>query len=277
MRLDHLKYWEEKGIIAAYTDSPSQISSSAGPIPAAPEKSSVSSVDTVPTKVHIAPTGQKITSNAHQRLTAADINRMAQKDSNIPLLLQETQLLLGRELTPGQTGLLMDLYTDYNLSPQYIFTLVSYCASIGKGNMNYIGSVAAGWLEQGITSVEQAENQIAHLETLRSRENQVKTAFGIHDRALTANQKNYINRWFDQYGMDLDMIRLAYDQTVDTIGKISFPYMDKIMLNWKQQGLSTPEAVSSANATRKNTLQESKRPSYDMDLINQRFELGKIK
>ena len=70
--------------------------------------------------------------------------------------------------------------------------------------------------------------------------------------------------------MTNDMVRLAFDQTVDSIGKISFPYMDKVMANWHQQGLKTPLEVEKANQSRKAAKPEEK-PSYDMNLINKRF------
>jgi len=270
--LDHLKYWAEQGVISVCGES-----SSPTPVQAKQPQQAVSAqTATGPSNTHTAPTGQKISSNARVRLSASDINRMAQKDSNIPLLLQETQLLLGRELTPNQTSLVMELYSEFNLSPRYIFTLINYCVSIGKGNMNYISSVAAAWMEKGIVTTEQAEKEIARLNLAKSREGQVKTILGIHDRNLTTSQKTHVTRWFDEYLMSTEMIRLAFDQTVDSIGKISFPYMDKIMLNWHQQGLSTPAQVELANQNRKNGKVDEK-PSYDMSLINKRFELGNIK
>ena len=270
---DHLLYWTEQGVISlcskatAKADSP-QLNSTVQPQKAASEQAA--------TTQHAAPTGQKITSNAHVRLSAADINRMAQKDSNVALLLQETQLLMGRELTPSQTSLVMELYSEYGLSPQYIFTLITYCVSNGKRNMNYIGSVAAGWMEKGITTVEQAEAEICRLQESHSREAQVKSIIGIRDRNLSTSQKAHVTRWFEEYNMSTDMIRLAFDKMVDNTGKVSFPYMDKMMLNWHSQGLSTPEQVALADQKRKAAKPEEK-TSFDMELINKRFELGNIK
>ncbi|MBR5558789.1 MAG: DnaD domain protein [Oscillospiraceae bacterium] len=269
--LDHLGYWAEQGVLSCCAETAAAPVQNVVPAPVpAPVQSETKTVS------HIVATGQRVTSNARPRLTAADINRMAQKDSNIPLLLQETQLLLGRELTPSQTNILMELYSEYNLSPQYIFTLINHCVSMGKGNMNYISSVAAGWMEKGISTAEQAEAEISRIKEARSHESQVKSILGIHDRNLTTSQKTHVARWFDEYHMSCDMIRLAFDQTVDSIGKVSFPYMDKIMLNWSQQGLSTPDDVEKANQARRSA-KPSEKPSYDTDLINKRFELGNIK
>ncbi|MBP0962707.1 MAG: DnaD domain protein [Oscillospiraceae bacterium] len=269
---DHLMYWAEQGVISGCGEAavPSSVQAKTPQ-----EQPSVQPVS-APLNTHTAPTGQKISTNARVRLSAADINRMAESDSNIPLLLQETQLLLGRELTPSQTNLVMELYSEYNLSPRYIFTLINYCVSVGKGNMNYISSVAAGWMEKGIITTEQAEAEIVRLQQAKSRENQVKAILGIHDRNLTTNQKAHVARWFDEYFMTEELVRLAFDQTVDSIGKISFPYMDKIMLNWHQQGLKTPAEVEKSNQIRKNG-NPTEQPSYDMDLIRKRFELGNIK
>jgi len=52
--------------------------------------------------------------------------------------------------------------------------------------------------------------------------------------------------------------------------------MDKMMQNWHNQGLETPEQVAFSDQKRKTAKPEEK-PSYDMELINKRFELGNIK
>lgn len=270
---DHLLYWAEQGVISLCSDEQNK---SVEKMPE-PEKTLPKAEPAAnPSTQHTAPTGQKIITNTRVRLSASDINRMAQKDSNVPLLLQETQLLLGRELTPSQTGLVMELYSEYGLSPQYIFTLINYCVSNGKRSMNYIGTVAASWMEKGITTVEQAEAEIERLQEAHSREAQVKSIIGIRDRNLSTSQKALVGRWFEEYQMSTDMIRLAFDKMVDNTGKVSFPYMDKMMQNWHNQGLKTPEQVAQSDQKRKTTKPEDK-PSYDMELINKRFELGNIK
>jgi len=266
---DHLLYWAEQGVISLCSEEKAQTTEkTADTFTPSPKQE--------PAAQHTAPTGQKITTNTRIKFSPADINRMAQKDGNISLLLQETQLLLGRELTPSQSGLVMELYSEYGLSPQYIFTLINYCVSNGKRSMNYIGSVAASWMEKGITTVEQAEAEIGRLQEAHSREAQVKAIIGIRDRNLSTSQKAHVARWFDEYGMSTDMIRLAFDKMVDNTGKVSFPYMDKMMQNWHNQGLKIPEQVAQSDQKRKTAKPEDK-PSYDMELINKRFELGNIK
>jgi len=270
---DCLNYWVEQGLLCPAGQTAAPPAPEPAPAPPAPQPLPAPA----PAAVHTAPTGQKVVTHARQRLTAADINQMARKDSNIPLLLQETQLLLGRELTPAQSGTLMELYSDFGLSPQYLFTLINYCVSIGKGNMNYIESTAAHWVEQGVDTVERAEAQITRLNAAHQQEGQVKAAFGIRDRELSTNQKACVARWFGEYGMALEMIRLAYDQTVDNIGKVSFPYMDKVLLNWHQQGIGSPEQLKKAEEARARQTHAQPKPSYDMEQIRQRFEYGKIK
>lgn len=266
---DHLLYWAEQGVISLCGEGSNQTKKQ----PETPMKAIPGAENAAkPAVQRTAPTGQKITSNARVHLSAADINRMAQKDSNVTLLLQETQLLLGRELTPSQTSLVMELYSEYGLSPQYIFTLINYCVSNGKRSMNYIGTVAASWMEKGITTVEQAEAEIGRLEEAHSREAQVKAIIGIRDRNLSTSQKAYVARWFEEYQMSTDMIRLAFDKMVDNTGKVSFPYMDKMMQNWYNQGLKTPEQVAQSDQKRKETsMQNEKEYVYDMDFIMKKF------
>lgn len=40
------------------------------------------------------------------------------------------------------------------------------------------------------------------------------------------------------------MIRLAYERTVEKIGKLSFPYIDSILSSWYKKGIKTPRQAS---------------------------------
>lgn len=79
--------------------------------------------------------------------------------------------------------------------------------------------------------------------------------------------------------MDLtvDMVELAYDKTVDSIGKVSFNYMDKILRTWFENGIKSAEAAEDFDVRTKPVKKQSKAnvqaqpqkssaPSYDLDL-----------
>ena len=71
----------------------------------------------------------------------------------------------------------------------------------------------------------------------------MQKAFGIENRGLTADNRRCISTWFYTYGFNIEMITLAYERTVDKIGKVSFPYINKILQSWHENHITTPEEV----------------------------------
>ena len=60
------------------------------------------------------------------------------------------------------------------------------------------------------------------------------------------------------------MLQLAYDQCVDNTGKVSFPYINKILENWHKNGVHSKEQLEGFLA--KNAKKESGRKSVSYDL-----------
>ncbi len=59
-----------------------------------------------------------------------------------------------------------------------------------------------------------------------------------------------ISCWFETYGFDLDMVRLAYEISVERTGKLAFRYIDKILSNWRQLGYKTVEQAKTSPSRR---------------------------
>ena len=43
-------------------------------------------------------------------------------------------------------------------------------------------------------------------------------------------------QWYQDYGFNIEIIRMAYERAVDQIGQASFPYIGKILQNWHKMG-----------------------------------------
>lgn len=182
----------------------------------------------------------KTLSSSRPRLTTGEINELAAQDNNITYLLQEVQSVMGKPLTPVASSTIASLYSYSGMRPDLILMLVHYCVSVGKGNMRYIERMADDWVDKGIDSHEKAEAEILRLTEKNLTENKVKSLFGIYDRSLVASEKNYIHAWVDELGIDLKLIELAYERAVELKGKLSFPYINGILVNWHKKGIKTP-------------------------------------
>lgn len=238
---DELQYWVNAGLLSATTSAAAPPAETPLATQPAADEHAKAQPEPRPPKI--------LSKSARPKLTSSEIAQAAKGDRNIQQLLEEAQNILGRLLNPSQTEALVSLYTYGGLPVDVILMVVSYCCDIGKNSMRYIETVAYEWLDKGIDSYEKAEAHILELSRRRSREAQVKTAFGLRERRLSQKEAAMVDRWFGTFGYELPMLQLAYERTVDAIGEFSFPYCDKILSSWHEAGYKTPgEAAQEAAA-----------------------------
>lgn len=191
-----------------------------------------------------------------------EIARKSQGNPEIKFLLEAVPDQLGRLISPSECSILIYLYEGAGLPADVIIMLIGYCVSSGKGNMRYIEKMAVSWAEDGIDSHEKAENKICELEARRGFDGKVRSIMGISDRAPSAAEKQYMASW-DEWKMPPELVKLAYDIGVSRTGKISFPYINKILNTWHEKGFKTVEQAQSENKNSK--VAGNKSPSYDID------------
>jgi DnaD/phage-associated family protein len=284
---DALHYWIHNGILhPAQTTAATELSPENVALTPIPAQGPVSLTYTiVENPAEPAPPsperGRVMTlSNARTRLTTQVINEMAGQDPTIGTLLQETQQIMGRPLSPVLTDLVVALYSYYGMKPDMVLMLIQYCVSLGKDSVRYMEKKAVGWLEQGIDSHEKAEAEILRASQKDQIENKIKTAFGIYDRTLITSEKKYIRTWVEEYGMELPLIQLAYERSIEMKGKLSFAYINGILGNWYQKHITTPaEAMGEINRPKEQRGERGSAPakaSYDMDALEEMISHGDL-
>ena len=124
-----------------------------------------------------------------------------------------------------------------------------------------------GWHDEGINTHPLAEEYIRTQSARLSREGEVVEAFGLEKRGLTTANRKQIAHWYQDLGYNIEMIRMAYERTVDQIGQVSFPYINKILENWHALGLKTPEEVLTGDTPKKGKNGQGGQgsPSFDLD------------
>ena len=61
-------------------------------------------------------------------------------------------------------------------------------------------------------------------------------------RNLTAPEKRYMKQWLEM-GFDEETIGLAYERSCLHTGGLAWPYMNKILTSWHEQGLHTAQEI----------------------------------
>ncbi|MDE7192530.1 MAG: DnaD domain protein, partial [Oscillospiraceae bacterium] len=133
--------------------------------------------------------------------------------------------------------------------------LLDHCFRIKKTSIAYIQKCAESWSEDEINTLDLAEERIRLITRRGDIEDRLKAAMEIKS-AFAPKQKEFIHTWSEEWGFGEDMIMLAYDITLNSTGKLSFPYMNKILESWRSEGITTAAGVQ-----RKQEEYKTKNPS----------------
>lgn len=211
--------------------------------------------------------GYAVGSRPLQKPQPAEISAMSENCAEFKALLQEAEASLGKPLTTPEVASLASLYSWAGIPTDVLLAVMEYCKILGKTNLRYIEKVAIAWLDNGIDTFERAERHIKEQLDADAREQLIKSAFGIYDRALTSKEKDFIKLWVGDYHLDIAVIKLAYERSVENTGKLSFPYIGKILSKWHSQNITTTEQATQAEAAFVQQRSEQAKPksSYDIN------------
>ena len=182
--------------------------------------------------------------------TAGDVIRRSREDPAFKALVNECQRLFGHTLSGADLRTLFGIYDQLGMSGEVILLMINHCAArlqkrYGEGRLPTMRSVekeAFRWADREIFTAAQAEEYIEQSERLEQEEEKARQALNITGRPLTPTERRYLESWLAM-GFGSKALALAYDRTVVSTGKLTWPYMNKILCSWQQKGLYTVEDV----------------------------------
>ena len=179
-------------------------------------------------------------------------------DEEFKALTYVVQQYLGKMLTSMEMEMFEYLYDDLEMSSELLEYLVEYCAGTGHKSIRYIEKVAQNWYQMGIKTREDAKDY-----TIRfSRDtSSVMKAFGITNRNPGTAEQEYMKKWFKEYGFDASIVKEACDRTITATGSASFPYADKILAGWKENGVRTLSDIQELDKRRQMTKAQQEKKS----------------
>lgn len=267
--VDYLQYWVLTGVLSGGDSSTVMNTPKEEPVKAeAP--------------VTVAPQIQQI-EMIHSKPSSSEIAQRIDESPEIGHLFNEAQQMLGKTIGyDGQCTLLL-LHDHYGLPTEVLFMLIEYCVSIGKSNYAYIEAVGKDWGSKEIDTMDKAAEQINSLKKANGLWKDFAKYAGISTPRPTAKQTAYLRKWSEEWKFSSDMIILAYDEMANHTGKLSFAYIDKVLMNWYKKGIKTAADIEKEaeefSKTRKpdskNT--SSQNASYDIDEFKNRSLHGELK
>jgi len=191
----------------------------------------------------------------------AEIKSELAAGSDFSHVVNETQRVMARILSPDELLRLFSIYDYLRLPVDVILLLITHCISESRkssgGRMpsvRYIEKAAFTWEREGLFTAEKAEEYLKKLDDIRDVRGMIKEKLQIRGREFSKTEAHYVEGWINM-GFEAEAVAIAYDKTVVKTGNLAWPYMDSILKNWHKKDIHTEAEIMAA---------EGKRPPLDL-------------
>ncbi len=232
---------------------------------------------------------QSIIDEFPERLRAGEITEepavsVAQsiRDENLRGLFEEFAIISEKPaLTQNEIKILAALVTQYALTEEYLLELSAHLKSKSKLTAALLRDRATELISRGIDNTEALSVYIKDMERRSASEQEFRRLLGLYNRTLSEKEQQLFTKWGDEFGYSTTIVGEAYSITVLNTGKLSLPYMDKVLSAWHEAGCKTLEECRAVNAQksaeekknteRKRTKSEAPKPRYGDFDVNDAF------
>lgn len=176
--------------------------------------------------------------------SSTEIAEMVEGDREVALMINVCERALGKIFRVGETAKILALRDYLGFTPDYIAALCEHCAKIGKTSIRYLETTAIALYDDGITDKAALDEHLRIAQAKHDLEVQIRSLFGMNmTRALTTKEKKFIDSWIGNFGYGYEVIKLAYEITIDKINEPSLNYANAILERWNADGLKTEDEV----------------------------------
>ena len=210
--------------------------------------------DAVPTMAAVsvdAPTKKKLQrADELPNYTSTELAELLEARASVRVLIDEAQRILGKMFNPNDVNIMVGMLDYLGMNEECILLLLAHCKRIGKSNLRAIEKYAYSMVDKGINDAETMEEEICRVEAMYTFEGEVRALFGMKSRALTSKESKMLSAWVS-FGYDINIVRMAYEITVNATGEASLPYTNAILEKWNANAWkTTTEIEAGMNAER---------------------------
>ena len=153
--------------------------------------------------------------------------------------IDAAQIALGRIFNKNEVAKLIGIADQLGLEEEAVLAILSYCSRIGKGSLSYAEKVAITFCDDEIFTSDEVHARIDALERRNDAIEKIRSLYGFGGRALSATEKKIFTSWVEELAFDFEIIRRAYDITVDSTQSAAPKYTNAILKTWHEKGLRT--------------------------------------
>ena len=157
-------------------------------------------------------------------------------------------------------------FRKYGFDEQVMIALFDYCYKRSALHRNYIQTVAEAWASNKVKTWNDLDIYYQKQESLNKIKKTVSKKLGKYN-GLTQYEDAYIENWVSNFGYDMNVIELALKRTIFKQNP-SFEYINKIITDWHERGLKTPDQVNAFLKKKKKQEKNAKDLRISVDKTN---------
>lgn len=237
---DAAAFWIQRGVIRLFGENEGQLVAAPDITETVEESNAQPVIQEVSQTPITAAIQKKETKITPVSVSSGEIASRILEDKNIKTLFEEAEKLYAHPLRQRDNQTIIALVDHYGLTVGVSLMLLQYCKKVDKLTPGYISAVASDWAENEILTIEKADERIRSLEKRNGIEERLREALNMKTDFPPA-QKKFIRVWTEDWGFSEEIILLAINKTIEQIGQPKLNYTNKILENWKTDGITTPE------------------------------------
>ena len=179
--------------------------------------------------------------------SSEEIAQRLENDPEMRAFFADAEKIIGTMGVPAMSSLISD-HDYYGLPWDVLLVLLhSVTALEGKTGIKTYESYAKKLYNAGASSAEDAERFFTAYRDVPKLFTFLSVKWQLSNSKPTPSQREKLERWIS-WNFSEEMIDIAYQTALDKPAKMPFSFADKVLQDWHENGISTPEDVRRSRA-----------------------------
>ncbi len=144
-------------------------------------------------------------------------------------------------MSPSWYGDIDLWFKKYAFDEEVMIALFRYCFNKSALHRSYVATVAEAWFKNKIKTFTDLDLYFEKEQKVKTLQSAIKRKLRL-SRPFTIYEEAYIEKWNITYGYGLEIIEIALKKTTGKYN-LSFEYMDKLISDWYERNLKTPDDI----------------------------------
>ncbi|MEG1085380.1 MAG: DnaD domain protein [Anaerovoracaceae bacterium] len=171
------------------------------------------------------------------------------EDKDIQGMYGSIERITGKVINGTEMLEITSWINQYNAKPEVIIYAYSYCHSLKKHNVNYVGTVVKQWISKGLIDTDMVEKYLEENDQRRYAYKRIFKALGFN-RKETQQEEKIMDTWFNKMDYSIEKVIEACGKTTG-ISNPNINYVNKVLTNWYEEktGKSVDGKIKVASVT----------------------------